>query len=121
MQAGHRTKRCGCVLLAKEQQSPVAILGSVLKQVVRGLTGIPEKIAKAFLDREKVIGGQRLALPEIVEFLQDISSSRRTFICIDALDECSPGNRVKLLDSLHQILQKSSGSRIFLREATYPG
>ena len=42
---------------AEKQQSPVAILGSVLKQVVRGLADIPEKIVKAFLDREKVIGG----------------------------------------------------------------
>ena len=98
----------------EKQQSSVAILGSVLKQVVGGLSEIPEKIVKAFLDRKNVIGGQRLVLPEIVEFLQDISSSRRTFICIDALDECSPGHRVKLLDSLNQILQKSPGSRIFL-------
>ena len=98
---------------AQEEQSPVAILGSVLKQVIGGLDEVPERIAKAFRDQEKV-GGQRLALSEIVEFLQDISSSRCTFICIDALDECSPGNRVRLLDSLSQILQKSRGARIFL-------
>ena len=98
---------------AQEEQSPVAILGSVLKQVIGGLNEVPERIAKAFRDQEKV-GGQRLALSEIVEFLQDISSSRCTFICIDALDECSPGNRVRLLDSLSQILQKSRGARIFL-------
>ena len=99
---------------AEEQQSLVAILGSVLKQVVGGLADIPENIVKAFKDREMAIGGQRLALPEIIEFLQDISSLRRTFICIDALDECSPGHRVKLLDSFNQILQKSPGTRIFL-------
>ena len=99
---------------AQEEQSPAAILGSVLKQVVGGLDEVPERIAKAFRDQEKVIGGQRLALSEIVEFLQDISSSRCTFICIDALDECSPGHRVRLLNSLSQILQKSRGARIFL-------
>jgi len=99
---------------AREEQSPTAILGSVLKQVVGGLDEIPERIIKAFRDRKKVIGGQRLALSEIVEFLQDISSSQCTFICIDALDECPPGYRMKLLDSLNQILQKSSGARIFL-------
>ena len=99
---------------APEEQSPAAILGSVLRQVVGGLDGVPERIAKAFRDREKVIGGQRLGLPEIVGLLQDISSSRCTFICIDALDECPPGHRVKLLDSLNQILQKSPGARIFL-------
>ena len=97
-----------------EEQSTAAILGSILKQVVSGLDEVPEGIVKAFRGREKVIGGQRLALAEIVEFLQDISSSRSTFICIDALDECPPGHRVKLLDSLNQILQRSRGARIFL-------
>ena len=99
---------------AQEEQSPAAILGLVLKQVVRGLDEVPKRIVKAFRDREKVIGGQGLALSEIVELLQDISSSRSTYICIDALDECSAGHRVKFLDSLNQILQKSSGARIFL-------
>ena len=99
---------------AQEEQSPVAILGLVLRQVVRGLDKVPEVIVKAFRDREKVIGGQRLALSEIVEFFQDISSSRCTFICIDALDECPEGHRVKFLDSLSQILQKAPGARIFL-------
>ena len=96
------------------QQSPTAVLGSVLKQIVSGLDRVPERIAKAFRDRGKVIGGQSLALPEIVEFLQDISSSRCTFICIDALDECPRGHLVKLLDSLYHILQGSPGARLFL-------
>ena len=46
--------------------------------------------------------------------LQDISSSRRTFICIDALDECVPEYRARLLDSLKQILHQSPSTRIFL-------
>ena len=100
-----------------EEQSPAAILGSILKQVVSGLNEVPEEIVKAF--RDQVIGGQRLALADIVEFLQDISSSRSTFICIDALDECPPGHRVKLLDSLNQILQRSRGARIFLTGRQY--
>ena len=99
---------------AQEEQSPSAILGSVLKQIVGGLDEVPEIILKAFRDREKVIDGQGLALPDIVEFLQDISSSRRTSICIDALDECPAGHRVKLLDSLNQIIRKSPGARVFL-------
>ena len=99
---------------ALEEQSPTTILGSVLKQVVCGLDKIPEKIVKAFRDREKVIGGQTLALSEIVELLRDISSSRCTFICIDGLDECPARHRGKLLGSLNQILDKSPGARIFL-------
>ena len=97
-----------------EEQPPAAILGSVLKQVVGGMDEVPERIVKAFRNREKVIGGQRLSLEEIVEFLQDITTAQRTFICLDALDEYPQGYRVKLLDSLYQILQNSSGARIFL-------
>ena len=66
---------------SQEEQSPAAILSSVLKQVVGGLDEVPERIVKAFRDRGKVIGAQRLRLTEIVDFLQDISSSRCTFIC----------------------------------------
>ena len=99
---------------AQEEQSTTAILGSVLKQIVDGLDEVPKRIAKAFRDREKVVGGRRLVLTEIVGFLQDISSSRCTFICIDALDECQARHRTKLLDSLSEILQKSPSARIFL-------
>jgi len=99
---------------AQEEQSPGAALGSVLKQVVAGLEEVPEGIVSAFRDREGVIGGQRLPLSKIAEFLQDISSSRCTFICIDALDECPSGHRESLLDSLNQILQKSPGARLFM-------
>ena len=99
---------------AQEEQSPGAALGSVLKQVVAGLEEVPERIVSAFRDREGVIGGQRLPLSKIAEFLQDISSSRCTFICIDALDECPSGHRESLLDSLNQILQKSPGARLFM-------
>ena len=99
---------------AQKEQFPAAVLGSVLKQVVGGLHEIPTGIVKAFRDRGKGVSVPRLTLAEIVGFLQDISSSRCTYICIDALDECAPGHRVKLLDSLNQILWKSSGARIFL-------
>ena len=97
-----------------EEQPPAAILSSVLKQIVGGMDEVPERIVKAFRNREKVIGGQRLSLEEIVEFLQDITTAQRTFICLDALDEYPQGYRVKLLDSLNQILQNSPGARIFL-------
>jgi len=46
--------------------------------------------------------------------LQNTSSNERTFICIDALDECVPECRAKLLDSLSKILQNSPGTRIFM-------
>ena len=100
--------------IAQAEQSPAAVLGSVLKQIVGGLDDVPEGIIEAFRTREKVVGGPRLGLPKIVKLLQDISSSRPTFICIDALEECLSGHRMKLLDSLNQILQASPRARIFL-------
>ena len=99
---------------AQEEQSPADILGSVLKQVVSGLDKVPERIVNAFQDQNQVIGDKRLALSEIVELLRDISSSRRTYICIDGLDECPARHRVKLLDSLNQILRGSPDARIYL-------
>jgi len=92
----------------------MSVLSSLLKQVVCGLEEIPEKVAQAFRDRRKVAGGLEVGLSEIVEMLQDISSSRPTFICIDAVDECMPEYRMELLDSLKQVLRKSPGIRIFL-------
>ena len=99
---------------AQKEQSPTSIMSSLLKQVVHGLEEIPAKITQAFRDQKNIIGGRELGLGEIVEMLQDISSSRPTFICIDALDECMAEYRAKLLTSLNQILHKSSSTRIFL-------
>jgi len=98
----------------QKEQSPMSTLSSLLKQVVCGLEEIPAKIAEAFRDQKKVIGGRRLGPREIIEMLQDISSSRPTYICIDAVDECMAEYRVELLDSLNQILHKSPNTRLFL-------
>ena len=98
----------------QKEQSPTTVLRSLLKQVVGGLEKIPAKIVEAFRDRKKTTGGQRLGLGRVVEMLQDISSSRPTFICFDALDECVAEYRGRLLESLQQILHKSLSTRIFL-------
>ena len=92
----------------------MSVLSSILKQVVCGLEEIPVEIAQAFRAQKKDIGGRRLEMSEIVEMLQNISSSRPTFICIDAVDECMDEYRVELLNSLKQVLRKSPRVRIFL-------
>ena len=99
---------------SQKEQSTVSVLGALLKQVVSGMERVPEEIAQAYEDQKKVIGGRRLGLADIVKMLQITSSEKRTFICMDALDECVPGNRVKLLDSLNQVLRKSPSTRIFV-------
>ena len=99
---------------AQKEQSPTSTLSSLLKQVVYGLKEIPAKILQAFRDQKKVIGGRKLEQGQIVEMLQDISSSRLIFICIDALDECMAEYQAEVLDALKQILHKSPSIRIFL-------
>ena len=115
--AGERNAAVACFYFdfaAQKVQSPTNVLSSLLKQVVGGLDKIPSKITEAFQKQEKVIGGRKLELGEIVEIFSDISSSRRTFICIDAVDECVAEYRGKLLESLKQMLRKSPDTRIFL-------
>jgi len=98
---------------AQKEQSPTNVLGALLKQVVAGLREVPIEIVTAYELQKTVIGGRALRLSELVKMLQATSSKKRTFICIDAVDECAAQHRVKLLDSLSQILQKSPGTRIF--------
>jgi len=98
----------------QEKQSSVCVLGALLKQVVSGLEEVPEEIAQAYKDQKKVICGRKPQLNDIVKMLQGIASTKRTFICIDALDECVAECRVKLLDSLDKVLQRSPGTRIFV-------
>ena len=99
---------------ARKEQSVTSILGSLLRQVVGGMERVPEDIIEAFEEQKKAIGGRGPRLPDIVKMLQTITSSLRTFVCIDALDECAASHRVKLLNSLQQILEKSPRARIFI-------
>ena len=99
---------------ARKEQSVTNILGSLLRQVVGGMEKVPEEITEAFQEQKMAIGGRGPRLPDIVKMLQTITSSLRTFVCIDALDECAAAHRVKILNSLQQILEKSSRTRIFI-------
>ena len=74
---------------AQNEQSPVSMLGSLLKQLVFGLEEIPEEISKAYNDRKNAIGGQGPQISDILNMLQATTSGKRVFICIDALDECA--------------------------------
>jgi len=99
---------------AQKEQSPTSMLGALLKQLVCGLEETPEEVLQAYQGQKNAIGGRGPKLSDIVKMAQTTSSKKRTFICIDALDECAAGDRVKILDSLNQILEKSSGTRIFV-------
>ena len=104
---------------AQKEQSPTSMLGALLKQVVGGLGGVPVEIAEAYEDQKKVIGGRGPGLSDIVNMLQTTSPENRTFICIDALDECVAEHQVKLLNSPNQILKESPGTQIFVTRRPY--
>jgi len=116
-QARGRNTAVACFYLdfaARKEQSVARILGSLLRQVVGGMEKVPEEISRAFQEQKNVIGGREPRLPDIVKMLQTITSSRPTFVCIDALDECATTHRFKLLNSLKQILETSPRTRIFI-------
>ena len=116
-QAGEQNATVACFYFdfaAQKDQSPASTMGALLKQVVGGLEEIPEEISQAYQKQKKALGGRGPRLSDIVKMLHTTSSKERTFICIDALDECVPEHRVKLLDSFNKILQKSPGTRIFV-------
>ena len=104
---------------AQKEQSPTSMLGALLKQLVWGLEETPEEVSRAYQNQKNAIGGRAPQLFDIVKMLQATSSKKRTFICIDALDECAVEHRVKVLNSLNEILQKSPDTRIFLTGRPY--
>ena len=100
---------------ARNEQSPVNMLGSLLRQLVSGLEEIPEVVVQGFRNQKKVIGGRGLQVPGILKMFQQTTTARkRMFICIDALDECVPEHRMVVLESLGQILRGSPNTRIFM-------
>jgi len=116
-QEGGQNATIACVYFDfadQKDQSPANTMGALLKQVVGGLEEIPDEVSQAYRKQRKALGGRGPRLSDIVKMLQTTTSKERTFICIDALDECMPEPRAKLLNSLGQILQKSPGTRIFV-------
>ena len=97
----------------QKEQSPTHMLGALLKQLVCGLEKTPEEVSLAYQGQKNIIGGRGPQLADIVKMLQTTVSEKPTFICIDALDECAAGYRVKILDSLNIVLRRSPGTRIF--------
>ena len=99
---------------ARKEQTAISMLGSLLKQVINGMEKVPEEISQALQEQKKVVSGRKPQLSDIVKMLQLITSSQRTLMIVDALDECTAVQRFRLLDSLKEILDNSPGARIFM-------
>ena len=99
---------------ARNEQSRVNMLGSLLRQLVSGQGEIPEEITRDFQKEKMVIGGRGPQVPGILKMFQTVAAMRSTFICVDALDECVPEHRMVVLESLGRIQQESQNTRLFM-------
>ena len=108
-----------CDYQERKSQSAVNMIGGLLKQVsLRGMR-IPGEIQSAF-EESKQGGGQFLRLPDMLGlFVKVISTIKRVYICVDAVDELPPEDRSKFLRALRQIIQDSPNTRLFLTGRPY--
>ena len=116
-QTGGRNTAVTCFYFdfaARKEQTATSMLGSILKQALSGMEKVPEEISQFLEEQKMAVSGRKPQLGDIVKMLQPITSSQRTFMVIDALDECTSVQRFRLFDSLKEILEKSPGTRILV-------
>jgi len=95
--------------LAHQEQSATAMLGAILRQLVNTeemLEDIRQRFRKRFSDR----GLRSLDMMRMLKTA--ISLLPTVYICIDALDECTPNSRQELLGSLREIVRESPSTRV---------
>jgi len=104
-----------CDFQDHERQTAANKLGALTKQVVNALKMVPPEIEEEFKRAGSEIGGRGLQVSETVKLLgRALAPMRRTFICIDAIDECSDKHLSQLLTSLQTVSQTSPGFRLFI-------
>ena len=104
-----------CDFQGHQSQSATGVLAALLKQLVAGVEPIPKEVKEAFERAKGKVDGRALRLSEIYTMLiKSISSLRRGFICIDALDEFPTKHRPELWDSLQYIVRECPNIRLFI-------
>ena len=66
---------------ARNEQSPVNMLGSLLRQLVSGQREIPEAIVQEFRKEKMSIGGRGLQVSGVSKVFQAIAATMRIFMC----------------------------------------
>jgi hypothetical protein len=100
-----------CNFRRQHEQKPADLLASLLRQLIQENTTVPENV-KSLYERHN---GRRSypSIDEISQVLQSVVTSySRTFIIIDALDECqvSDGSRRKFLSKIFDLQAKTAVS-----------
>ena len=104
-----------CDFQAHNEQSPVGLLSALLKQLVTEMEPMPQEITEAFERAKREVDGRTLRLSEIRAMLvKSLSSLRRGFICIDALDEFPSKHRPVLFESLRHVVRECPNIRLFI-------
>ena len=104
-----------CDFSTPNAQSANTVLGSLLRQVVGALSQIPDGVQKAFERSKRQVDGCGLRLPEIVDMLiKSLSCLKRSFICIDALDEFPLKCRPQLWECLQRVVRQGPNTRLFV-------
>jgi len=98
----------------QKELTATAMLGSMLEQIINGMETLPEDISRGLKELLSTIYVDEPQLVDIMKILQLITFSLPTFMCIDGLAECVGVQRVRIVDLLKQILEKSPGTRIFV-------
>ena len=98
-----------CDYRDQAQQTPVNLIGDLLKQLVGTLPTLPEEIIRLY--EEKSRKSESLELVDVEAILPQICQTfDQTYICIDALDECEDRSS-HFLKSLQKL---SSTIRLFI-------
>ena len=104
-----------CDFHTHKDQSATGVLAVLLKQLVAAVEPIPKEISEAFERAKREVDGRTLRLSEIrVMLVRSLSSLRRGFICIDALDEFPAKHRPELWDSLQYVIRECPNTRLFI-------
>jgi hypothetical protein len=98
-----------CDSRRQHEQKPEDLLSSLLKQLLQNLPSIPESIKSLYeLHRNK---RTRPSSHEISKALHSIAADNsRTFVIIDALDECQVLDRWKFLDEVSGLQTKAGAN-----------
>ena len=104
-----------CDFQDQERQTAATMIGALTRQIVNALGMVPTAIDEAFERAEREVGGRGLQISESVKLLRAaLTPVKRTFICIDALDECPEKHLPHLLTSLNTVSQASPGVQLFI-------
>ncbi|KAK2868085.1 hypothetical protein FQN49_003171 [Arthroderma sp. PD_2] len=104
----------------QDRQTPSSVLSSILRQILAMIPSIPQCVADAY---HKVNGSSfPIPLHELEKLILGVTHDiRRTYIIIDALDECSEStHRKPVLSFLDQILKQNQTVRLFVTSRPFP-